>query len=956
MSEDYYESALSSLLKEQDRNRLLKILNEIRKGVEGPNRKENVKKLYEKGCLIHIVRKLQEPHFDILNFCLSILGYCCMERVCAREAVKKFNLLQYLGHLLKHFKQNSIQGRIFRIIGNLCDHWERLANVIIEKEVQLHIIAKIVSSIDKFATNDQNETESVPDNESEKTPKSETNSEAAQKKMSEGTLMMALRALRKLLNSGTVLPLIRDCHVVKVLGSLLIKFTPLWESTKEHEEVLKTTLNLIFEYSTRHQTYDIIKQLHTTSKGNAMECLEKLVILNPLIVMKISVTLGEVQKSKSDIPFAEISRTFIQILQDPSNFECGRADPRHSEYLKYLCFIIKQPFICSSRERILECNLIPMLFSILNDCKSDNEASIKNQIIVISTLKSRYIFEDLQRCILLKNGIVDILSDLLDHIVGPDLTLDTKHRFRAKKNNDEFNCLSGCKDYVFPVTCISDVFQEPYPKRCLSPCSDTSSGPSCSPPCSPAMSLGDVDFFDNESSDSDNYSPVCSDAEGESPALSSTVIDEGATDEFENERSKDSNHVDEQADASEPSKVRQRSILSLKKQLLYEIVNLIRVFVLMRPVPMELNSSSLLIKLLKLFLPSNKLLCTRDTVNVIKLIAQTPEYLIGLMQTDFVMVTHSFLSISHGINCSACANMLKFGQTILIQLTKVIEKGCGQGDIAHQLYRANLSVKEKLVPAIPFITNNKKILYNLFITCGGLDVMIQLFRKSTGMQKGNISSLCVLATRIGIKNPVAAFNETGGKYIDLPIDIQNYAVEQNCATVVRFKLDDGTCVEADREFLSERSDYFNRLLYGLFKESEENEIRLSNVSSKSLKLLLMLLQYDLNSTDVHKINVELDTLLDVIVLTDRYIMEDLCVCLTTSVQYFKLLSSTIPTIYQWSLESRTNILRVESIAYALVGCMNDNNRYDMFENLLQLGYVEQIADDLHQLLLRFFHS
>lgn len=68
-----------------------------------------------------------------------------------------------------------------------------------------------------------------------------------------------------------------------------------------------------------------------------MECLEKLVVLNPLIVIKISVTLGEVQKSKSDIPFAEISRTFIQILQSPTNFECGREGNEFSMVVFIVC-------------------------------------------------------------------------------------------------------------------------------------------------------------------------------------------------------------------------------------------------------------------------------------------------------------------------------------------------------------------------------------------------------------------------------------------------------------------------------------------------------------------------------------------------------------------------------------------------------------------------------------------
>lgn len=72
---------------------------------------------------------------------------------------------------------------------------------------------------------------------------------------------------------------------------------------------------------------------------------------------------------------------------------------------------------------------------------------------MISTLKSRYIFEDQHRCILLKNGIIDILSEILDKIVGSSLTIDTRHRFRSKKSVDDYIWTSS-REYIDPVTVI----------------------------------------------------------------------------------------------------------------------------------------------------------------------------------------------------------------------------------------------------------------------------------------------------------------------------------------------------------------------------------------------------------------------------------------------------------------------------------------------------------------------
>lgn len=84
------------------------------------------------------------------------------------------NVLPLLSIILKrHTKQDSINGRIFRIIGNICQHVECLSRLIVEKETA------IVESIVSFLKNTLNE---------------DTSAEA--KKNSAATINMAIRALR----------------------------------------------------------------------------------------------------------------------------------------------------------------------------------------------------------------------------------------------------------------------------------------------------------------------------------------------------------------------------------------------------------------------------------------------------------------------------------------------------------------------------------------------------------------------------------------------------------------------------------------------------------------------------------------------------------------------------------------------------------------------------------------
>lgn len=238
------------------------------------------------------------------------------------------------------------------------------------------------------------------------------------------------------------------------------------------------------------------------------------------------------------------------------------------------------------------------------------------------------------------------------------------------------------------------------------------------------------------------------------------------------------------------------------------------------------------------------------------------------------------------------------------------------------------------------------------LDCGGLDTLIKLLQQETTLKERTCKVLCALAAKnLKIANPKAVALNLGKRK---SIVLSTYILE-NCTGIVTFKLDDDTSLVADRELLCEKSDFFNRLLKGHFKESNDDEVSLHNVELKSLECLLQLLKSVDRTADVD-VKVDLETLLDVILLCDRYLIPDLCASLLNSVEKFRISRKTVPIIYKWSLESGTNLLRIESIAYALVADLSVTQRLKMFEELFSLEYTTELLEDIHKLLARYLRS
>lgn len=240
------------------------------------------------------------------------------------------------------------------------------------------------------------------------------------------------------------------------------------------------------------------------------------------------------------------------------------------------------------------------------------------------------------------------------------------------------------------------------------------------------------------------------------------------------------------------------------------------------------------------------------------------------------------------------------------------------------------------------------MLLNFMETWSGLNMLINVFVENPELRYKTCTALSKLACNIHIDNPVV-------KYFTKKISPLTDRYEFNPAgkNIVTIQLDDGSTVTTDRDFLIERADYFKVMLTGAFKESNEEVIRLTNVSNHALQCLFNLLKEEYQKMEPQKLNINLITILEVIVLTDIYLMDGLTDWLTRCVEQYSLKVNTACDIYNWSIGSGTNFLRVETIAFVLTAKMKDRKRHQLFENIIECGLLEELKDDVQRLISRY---
>ncbi|KAH0998876.1 uncharacterized protein LOC125502332 [Dendroctonus ponderosae] len=915
------EGAIQALQGSPTPKALVKALICIRHEVDWPKKRQNVVLLRTKGALKQIAAILLATNQkSCLDLALSILGNCMMERACTNELVTQHGILSILSQLLKrHANQDSINGRTFRIVGNMCHHRDQWATLMINKKPT--IVSHIVKVV-QAASKDQ-----LPDGE----------------KISEATLVTALRALRELQNSNTVKCLVKQFGALKAVGSLFIKYSERWQACKENEKTLLDIIRVIHEYS-RFRNYDSILELRSTDRGDSLVHLSSILILDPRKIVKIVMNFIKSCQLQSELPIPEICTKFIEVLEEHSIVK--EFQGQCTEYLQCLCYLLDHP----ANRSLERCGrAIPLLIKVLSDFDEASNNIVNCCIILIHTL-NKFRYDDKLIAEQLANDIIPVLVGKLAWLVGPPDVVNFKHLSEKRRKYTFSNSSIVKKRLRYPDTLkecgsspnSSDDELEFYRSCMRSP----SPGSSSDSDSGNALSWSEGGISPNRSlaheSDSDDYSPVCSEVdEADFGAHDHDFQDFGELDEV-------NPAVEEAGDAaSEDSRSNVRR--SLQVSLCHEIVALIRSYLKVQPHHPHLAKVELVMQLTKCAINEQF-----DVKDVICEIVKCGEHLISLMQTNYIHTLNDMRNIpANHETCSRCLFNAHFTYRILKSFSETAESGAGKGDIAHKLMRGDWKVKQSLVLVIPYIIANRSILGKLMLNCGGLDVLMKLLQENDGQDnRRSLKVLVQMAHSVLINNPKSLSVRTMGWP---KLAIGEYELAETCSNVVSFRLDDGCLIPSDRDFLVKQSDFFKGLLDGHFKESEQAEVALAEVESKSFKCLLFIIQaIELQKPSKNiEIVLDLDTLLDLISLCDRFLLSDLCLIITDTVQQFHIAVDTVPLIYNWSVESGTNLLRIESVAFALVASVDDRERYAMIQKLFALGYKKQLLGDIDTLLRRY---
>ncbi|XP_072382558.1 uncharacterized protein Rnb [Diabrotica undecimpunctata] len=943
-----FEDLLKVLGKEQSSKTIYKVLYNVRKEVEWPKNKENINKIHEEGTVIYFISNLQSSHKHIVDLCLSILGNLFLDKNCAEDAFLRFEVLPALLKVLKRYaKEDSIIGRSYKAIGNLCQQINDSAITIVHESL---IIIQLSEVLESFS------------NEAE-----------GNNLYSEATLTMAIRALRCLTNPSTARVLTERYQILSALGGVLIKLCNEWTKNKTHEKLLENIIDILYGFS-KYKDYKVINDLKNTKKGNAMEKLADLLTLNNKKIMKIIMNFIKISKLKSDLPVPEIVNKFVEEVFGkyiaPENAELTTES---FQYIDCLCFLFEHP---ANRNAYQCAKLIPLLIKILEKLNSFNSSTsvlhaanihLRFCILIVNTLnKCKYEENLLQEQ--LKCNTIDILIKKLQLLATEDFHRNHKIiniKRRSPELEDDQKESNGKRKKIICTYCsevrsfaqrphdcvflpfrqyspVSSGFSDYEPNnrsafsRSPSPCSSSSSGLSW-PSSNSRISLNVNTSF----SDSDYYSPVCSEDED-------VEFPESWTSKDFVEVSLPGRLEKQEEDTLDQSSKEEGTTNVLERRLILAITKLINSYVKLKPPVSQLGSEDLLLAIISLteFYIDQKTYSLDNLIDTVLAILHSPVYLLPLMKTSFIERISKLTEYIHSIDCEICFRFSFVAKAVLGRLTEIAESAVGKGNLAHELLRGSDEFRTQLVLSIIYVVENKPILFKLLLNCGGLNTIMSVLRGDSIFKNQSIKGISILACkRLKIKNPKSMD-------IKLGFDVKDsIKPSENPVNIVTFKLDDGICIKADRDYLTNKSDYFNRLLTGHFKESSEDEIYLHNVKSQTLNCLLQIF--------THKdrwYKADIDTLLDVIALSDEYVMNDLNCFVTNFVEKHRMNYITVPRIYRWSLESGLNFLRVESIAYALVVQIPDVNRFKMFDALFALGYSDELVDDIEKLLLRYLNS
>lgn len=557
------------------------------------------------------------------------------------------------------------------------------------------------------------------------------------------------------------------------------------------------------------------------------------------------------------------------------------------------------------------------------------------------------------------NVMIKVLADLIDkkevdHIRFDDPSLDDERKEEMKQKQKKRSMV----DQPSSFNCFSK-----YMRYDPGSPSSSSSGYASAQQFSPSRSSGYSPFNspsrsnqDCEDSDSDIYSPVCSDNEEEVPkkedfdiltflyendeigksgkkkepekaknadqmdlddeTSSTTVKDENIENDEDNEKTespKRAEYIPETLKLIEADPIKHILQLlwqvSIKNSDASAFVRPTNLLTLHRTCTLVQRPNGKIFQILE-----NILLQTRNFVPVLK-----QDYVFKIRELSRPAYDHQ--------ECYSCYKMKVISKGLLQTYGRIAESGYGRGEFAHFLLTGDDDIKKKIAVNLTYIISSPDILSDLLFKHKALDIVMDIILNERNLAAEACDGLTVMANNLNIQIP----SDDDVLHRIIPDDyIGDDKVLESDGEKIRFVLKDGE-VLFDKEILKQSSEVFNSMLSGDFRESNRNEIKFSDYSIESMKYFLQLViaeQQDKLKQIAPRVS-DMSIILNAYELSILYILNNIQKPLLNVIKTV-LNETNVLKIFDWSLRNINQDLLISAICFFLCGNMDGKTKLKLF--------------------------
>lgn len=580
-----------------------------------------------------------------------------------------------------------------------------------------------------------------------------------------------------------------------------------------------------------------------------------------------------------------------------------------------------------------------------------NTSSCEKELALLIFTFYQFRFDQLGLDMLLDLGFINvlikILADLIetkevDHIKFDDPSLDEerkeeqklRQRKRSMAEPTGFNCFSKYMRYDpgSPSSASSGYasVQQYSPSR--------SSG--YSPFNSPSRNHQDCD-----DSDSDIYSPVCSDNEEEKPKKddfniltflyendeigapekpkeNGKALMEDLDDEASNLTLKADESAEREAEMekSESSK-RSENIPETLKEI--EVDPIQHILQLLWKVSIK-NSDAASPSFVR---PSNLLTlhkaCTivqrpnGKIFQILENILTQTLHFTSILKQNFVFKIHELSRPPYDHSeCYSCCKMKKVSKDLLVAYGTIAESGYGRGELAHFLLTGDVEMKKKIAINLTYIISCPDILNDLLFKYNALDIVMDIILNEQSFAAEACDGLTVMAKNLNIRIP--SDDDVLSRIIPEEY-VLDEAMLRSDGEQIKFVLKDGE-FSFDKETLKRSSDVFHSMLSGDFRESNQSEVKFPDYTVEGMKYFFQLVRMEQEEKlkpIAPKVN-DMNVILQAYELSILYILTNIQKPLLNVIKIV-LDETSVQKIFDWSLKNINQDLLISAICYFLCG-------------------------------------